>query len=133
MKKSVVIAVSLAVVSLLVLISGLTGMATVNLGQPYCDSDDDCPVVCCKLYNQDNGVCDKPSNCNSIKLLSMEQTKSISSATLPRIEPSSNLHNFLSSKIQFQGNVSIVSSIFASLILLILSLFILIIGNRRGI
>ena len=125
MKRSVIISVTLALVGLAVLIFGLTGMATVDLGKSYCGSDDDCSEACCLFYNSDNGVCDKFSNCNSIKLLSMEQTKAISSGEkLPR---------FITSNIQVRGKTSIVSSIVATGILFLISLFILMVGNRRGI
>ena len=133
MKRSVIISVTLSLVGLAVLMSGLTGMSTVDLGKSYCNAEKDCPETCCLFYNSNNGVCDKPSNCNSIKLLSMEQTKRISSSVGQELSPSSKLPKFITSNIQVKGKTSIVSSIVASGILFLISLFILMIGNRRGI
>src|SRR3989338_2611871 len=132
MKRSVIIALTLSLAGIAVLFAGLTGMVTVDSGNTYCNSDSDCPVACCKFYNSDNGVCDNPSNCDSIKLLSMEQTKSISSTAEERLN--SKLPDSITSKIQFENTkVSIWASIIAASLLFLLSMFILMIGNRRGI
>lgn len=131
MKRSVVISLALAFVAIAVLANGLTGMATIDLNKQYCDSDSDCSNKCCLFYNSNSGVCDKASSCNSIKLLSMEQSSGISLASNPKLE--SRLPNLITSNLQFGGRVNIWSSIVAAALLLVISLFILMAGNRRGI
>lgn len=134
MKRSVIIALALSLVGIAVLFSGLTGMATVDLSKSYCDSGNDCEAACCMFYKSDYGVCDNPSNCDSIKLLSMEQAKSISSAKNEKLAISSRLPKFITSKIELKGvQVSIWASVIAASLLFLISLFILMIGNRRGI
>lgn len=133
MKRSVIIALTLSLVGITVLFSGLTGMATVDLSKAYCDSDNDCEAACCMFYNSNYGVCDNPSNCDSIKLLSMEQTKSISTATEEKLD-SSRLPKYITSKMEFRGmKTNIWASIVVASLLLLIALFILMIGNRRGI
>lgn len=131
MKRSVVISLALAFVAIAVLANGLTGMATIDLNKRYCDSDSDCSNKCCFFYNSNSGICDEASSCNSIKLLSMEQSSGISLASNPKLE--SRLPNLITSNLQFGGSVSIWSSIVAAALLLVISLFILMVGNRRGI
>lgn len=133
MRISVVISLTLALIALAVFGSGLNGMSTIELGKNYCDSKDDCSDSCCFYYNSNHGICDKQSNCDSIKLLSLEQAKSISTATNPMLVLSSRLPKFLSSNMQFEGKVSLKNSIIASALLLILALFVLMVGNKRGV
>lgn len=129
MKLSIVLSLALALIAVSVLAVGLTGMSTVDLGRDYCDSGNDCMETCCLFYNSNYGVCDRESNCNSIKLLSMEQ--GITTAKNPDLP--NQMPAFISSNLTFKNKVSFLNSAIASGLLFIISLFVLVIGNRRGI
>lgn len=81
MDREKLLLILLALTSILLLQEGITGFTMMDFTQNTCTMDSDCENVCCPVYGESYGLCDKENNCAGIYQATREVSQQYSSLT----------------------------------------------------
>ncbi|MBU2634170.1 MAG: hypothetical protein KJ674_02910 [Nanoarchaeota archaeon] len=108
--KTQTITTAFLILGLLLISNSITGMYLLDwekVGKDYCTKDDGCleGLVCCKLYEENVGVCAKKSECSAIYQVTIE-TKSTQTSTNPQQIPLKKVMN-IESPLNMPSNTTV--------------------------
>lgn len=123
MKRQIIAAsIVIAIWGLLFLGKGITGLYSLDLMLPSCNSDSDCSKVCCKYYNADYGVCNSIDNCKAIYDTTREEYMKISTLQVDNSVIMNRYQATVKAHLESPAKESYYSSIIVGLALVLVAL-----------